>query len=109
MKFFWKYPACLGFAASLAACNTTNIAERALVDPGIYAIYSCKELYTAIDNEKVREERLRGLMAKAESGPAGGLMSTLAYRGDYLQSRGNQLAAQQTLKDKKCPPRQSLR
>lgn len=104
MIIFRNILVCLGFGAALVACNTTNVFERALVDPGQYAIYTCKELYTAIEGEEKRQNTLRNLMAKAASGAGGDFVSAAVYRPEYLQSRGNQLAAQETLKDKRCGP-----
>ncbi|MFN3656992.1 MAG: hypothetical protein ACK4UO_07030 [Pseudolabrys sp.] len=98
-----KHVAVLLLSAALGACTTTNTAERSFVDPGKYMLYSCKDLQTAIAGERKREAELRMLIAKAEGSPGGAVVGTMVYRTEYLQTRGNILVAQDTLRDKRCP------
>lgn len=91
-------------SGALAACDTTNFAERALVDPNQYAIFACKDLYLVIEREKQRQNSLRNLMAKASEGAGGGVVNAMVYRPEYLQSRGNQHVAEEMLKEKRCEP-----
>jgi hypothetical protein len=58
------------------------------VDPSHYDLYNCDQLNTAHKTVGKRVAELKGLMAKAETGFAGGLMSGLAYQSEFVAARG---------------------
>lgn len=76
-----------GLAAGLGGC-ATGASSSMFVDPAKYDLYDCPQLVTARKTVNARVVELEGLMAKAETGAAGGLVSGLAYQTDYLTARG---------------------
>lgn len=82
-------------AAILGGC-ASGASSSAFVDPSKYDLYDCRQLATARAASNSRVIELEGLMAKAETGVAGGLVSGLAYQTDYLSAR-----AQRDLIDEK--------
>jgi hypothetical protein len=86
----------LGFlcasAAGLAACAGTGggiDSSSAFADPAKYAQYECKQLVPLRAAHTAKIEELRRLMAKAETGPGGGVMSELAYRPDLTRAQAD--------------------
>jgi len=83
-------------ATSLGGCATGGVTSNLFVDPSRYDLYDCKQLAAERVTVDARVLQLEGLIAKAETGVAGGLVSGLAYQSDYAQSR-----AQRDLIDQK--------
>lgn len=95
--------------AGLAGCATQNGApddgmSSYLVSPGKYQLYSCAQLAGLEPPLRTREGELVVLIAKAESGPGGALAANLAYRGEYLQVRGELAELGKATAAKNCPP-----
>lgn len=79
--------AAIGFLAmGLGAC-AGGASSSLFVDPATYELYSCQQLATARKSTHDRVVELEGLMAKAETGAAGSLVSGLAYQTDYRATR----------------------
>ncbi len=57
------------------------------VDPATYELYSCQQLGAARRSSNDRIVELERLMAKAETGAGGALVSGLAYQTDYRAER----------------------
>lgn len=76
--------------------------SSAFVDPSRYALYDCVQLGTAYQRFTKRELELTALMAKAEQGPAGGLMAELGYRPDFMTARANREQIEAEMAEKKC-------
>ena len=88
--------AALGVAlvvVSLTGCAAgTSIGgprTSAFVDPSRYDLYDCAQLSEARVSVLKRVNELEGLMAKAKTGAAGGLVSAVAYDSDYAKERAN--------------------
>ena len=75
-------------AAALGGCATGGVTSNLFVDPSRYDLYDCKQLAAERVTVDARVVQLEGLIAKAETGVAGGLVSGLAYQSDYAQARG---------------------
>ena len=74
--------ALVAFAA--AACSTSsNLQVMLFADPGKYEYHTCDQILKSGEAVAARELKLRELIQKAEQGAAGGLVSTVAYRGEY--------------------------
>jgi hypothetical protein len=84
----------------LSACSNV---EDIFVAPGKYAIYNCEELALAGRNSASREHELKGLMDKASRGSGGGVVNSLAYRTEYLETQGQLKQLEQVAIEKKCP------
>lgn len=81
-------------AALLLACAllggcATGATSSAFVDPARYEMYNCEQLNAARKTSFKRVSELQGLMAKAETGAAGSLVSGLAYQTDYVKARAD--------------------
>ena len=90
----------------LVSCSTPESTGRLMVAPGKFVLYSCPELALRAKQNAEREQKLRDLMAKAESGPGGHMASTLTYQPEYdsLIEESRQLRAMQVEKNCKAPP-----
>lgn len=87
----------------LAGCATSDDgAGRFLVQPDKYQLYSCRELAEAAQAIGTRERELEGLMTKAGPDASGRFVSTVAYRPEYLQLRGQMNELRRTAAEKKC-------
>jgi hypothetical protein len=78
--------AAVGFvAAVLGGCASAG--SSVFVDPAKYSLYNCQQLGSARVTVNTRVVELERLMAKAETGAAGQLVSGLAYQSDYVAAR----------------------
>jgi len=74
----------LALMLACAGCSTSpNVSVMLFADPGKYEYHTCDQILAAGRSAAAREQRLRELIEKAEYGAAGGLVSTVAYRGEH--------------------------
>ena len=67
-----------------AACSSSSSVNVMLfADPGKYEYHTCDQILKAGHGTAAREAKLRELIQKAEQSAGGGLVSTVAYRGEY--------------------------
>ena len=59
------------------------------VDPARYDLYDCKQLAAARKVHMDHIDELKRLMAKAETGAGGAVVSELAYRDEYVATQAN--------------------
>ncbi len=79
----------LATALPLAGCGTAGDPLAAtLTSPGQYDYYDCPGIKVAAIGIVRRQRGLEGLMARAKSGPAGGLISATTYEPEYITLRG---------------------
>lgn len=75
-------------AALLSGCATGGDATLSpFSDPSRYDLYDCAQLNAARKPLADRLSELRGLMAKAETGAAGSLVSGVAYQSDFVSTQ----------------------
>jgi MFS family permease len=87
----------------LAGCaGMSDGLTSAFADPSKYDSYDCKQLQVARKALAVRGAELQGLMAKADTGVAGSVVSEVAYRNDYLMNRGSSKLAEDVWKRNNC-------
>jgi hypothetical protein len=93
-----------GLCASLGGCANVgdSMVSSAFVDPAKYENYDCKQLEAERKNLATRTAELQGLMAKAETGTGGAVISELAYRNDYISARGQARLADEVWQRNKC-------
>ncbi len=89
-------------AASLGGCTTGGVTQSFFVDPSKYDLYDCKQLTTARVAVDARVVEMEKLIAKAESGAAGGLVSGLAYQSDYSAARAQRNLIDQKMVSNNC-------
>ena len=100
-----RAPLLIGILAAglLAGCATSDdSAGRFFVQPDRYQLYSCRELGEAAQAVNARQLELEGLMTKAGPDASGRFVSTIAYRPEYLQLRGQMNEIRRTSAEKKC-------
>jgi hypothetical protein len=93
----------LASAVLLGSCASAQ-AGSFFVDPSHYDLYNCDQLNTAHKSVGARVAELKGLMAKAETGFAGSLMSGLAYQSEFVAARGELEQIEQDRQKLNCGP-----
>lgn len=88
-------------AAGLGAC-ASGASSSMFVDPAMYDLYNCQQLATARTNSHNRVVELERLMAKAETGAAGSLVSGLAYQTDYRSERARRDQIDEKIASNNC-------
>jgi hypothetical protein len=89
--------------ASLSGCaDMSDGMTQAFADPAQYELYDCKQLEAERKALANRAAELQGLMAKAETGVGGSVVSELAYRNDYLAVRGRTRFADEAWRKNRC-------
>jgi hypothetical protein len=95
--------ALLGLGVGLNGCaEMSDSMTVAFVDPAKYDLYECKQLETERTRLATRSAELQGLMAKADTGVAGPLVTELAYRNEYISVRGQAKLADEVWRRDKC-------
>ena len=93
----------LGTVLTLAGCAGTAVDETTFfVDPSRYDLYDCRQLGEARKQHSDRVDELKRLMAKAETGAGGSVVSELAYRPDYVTAQANLKLANRAWDDNHC-------
>lgn len=92
----------LGLAACAGAPGRGFDESAVFADPAHYSLYDCKQLAASRQSHAGRVEELKRLMAKAETGPAGSVMSELAYRSDYLSAQAQLKAVNAAIARNRC-------
>jgi hypothetical protein len=97
------------FAAALVALTLTacaggndDTAARFLVAPGKYVLFNCQQLAQEATLNMARQHELEGLMAQAGTGSGGQLVSSVAYRPEYLTLHGEMADMRRVAADKNC-------
>jgi hypothetical protein len=96
--------AVLALALMLSGCADMggDAWTTAFADPAAYELYDCKQLEPVRKSLAAREAELQGLMAKAQTGTGGPVVSELAYRNDYITVRGQARLADEAWRKNKC-------
>lgn len=89
-------------AAALAGCASDSGVAGAFADPAAFNLYDCQQLAPRRASLAARETQLHGLMAKAQEGAGGALISEVAYRSDLLTVQGQRQYADQAWIAKGC-------
>lgn len=91
-------------AVGLAGCGSAS--ERSLAgaftSPGKYNIYTCQDIERTMTTLITRQTELEQLMSRASQGAGGEFVNTIAYRGEYAQSRGDIAELAKAKADKQC-------
>jgi hypothetical protein len=96
--------AVVALALTLSGCADMggDAWTTAFADPAAYELYDCKQLEPVRKSLAAREAELQGLMAKAQTGTGGAVVSELAYRNDYVSVRGQARLAEEAWRKNKC-------
>jgi hypothetical protein len=108
-----SFGSALVLAAGLAACTTaqspSSDAGSFLVAQGKYRFYDCGQLAKQAMASEKRQRELTALIAKANQGAGGGLVSTLSYEPDLAVARGELAEIRRERAEKKCPAEEPSR
>jgi hypothetical protein len=80
--------AAIALALNAAGCSAMS-ESTALANPGKFDLYTCNDIETTAKATRAQEQELRDLMVRAERGPAGGMVSAMAYRTDHMRARAD--------------------
>ena len=95
--------AALAFALALPGCaDMSDSMSLAFADPAKYDLYDCKQLEPERKKLAERTAELQGLMAKAETGVGGTVVAEVAYRNEYIATRGQAKLAEQAWQKSRC-------
>jgi hypothetical protein len=95
--------ALLSFALALPGCaDMSDTMSLAFADPAKYDLYDCKQLEPERKRLATRTAELQGLMAKAETGAAGAVVAEVAYRNEYIATRGQAKLAEEAWQKNRC-------
>ena len=90
-------------AALLGGCASGDVRSSIFVDPSKYDLYDCNQLWTARGAVDKRVVELQALMAKADTGFAGPVVSGLAYQSDFAAAVAQRDLIDQKLASNNCP------
>jgi len=93
--------AALGFALSGCA-QVGDTMATAFADPAKYELYNCQQLEVERKRLATALAENQGLMAKAETGVAGSVVSELAYRNENIALRGQARFADDAWRNNRC-------
>jgi hypothetical protein len=93
----------LALGAALSGCaGVGETMSTAFADPAKYELYDCKQLEPERKRIANALAENQGLMAKAETGVAGSVVSELAYRNENIALRGQSHFAEEAWRKNHC-------
>jgi uncharacterized protein YceK len=94
---------CLALTALLSGCaSVSDTISPAFADPAKYDLWECKQLETERKSLATRTLELQKLMDKAETGVGGTVVAEMAYRNDYVATRGQLHFADEAWRRNRC-------
>lgn len=95
--------ALLASAAGVSGCaQIGDSVPSAFADPARYDLYDCKQLETERKGLTARAADQEKLMAKAETGVGGTVVSEMVYRNELISIHSQQRLADQAWRSSKC-------
>ena len=95
--------ALLASAAGVSGCaQIGDSVPSAFADPAKYDLYDCKQLETERKNLATRATDQEKLMAKAETGVGGTVVSEMVYRNELISIHAQQRLADQARRANTC-------
>jgi hypothetical protein len=94
-------------ATALSGCASSGgtsdeTVGRVLFAPGKFALYKCDEIADRVTANALRQRVLEGLIVKAGADTGGRLVSSVAYRPEYLELRGEMIELRRVAAEKNC-------
>jgi len=100
----WSLLALFAAVAVVSGCASEDTTGRFLVAPDKFVLYNCAQLNDAAQGNFARQQELEKLIAKAERGSGGTIVSDMAYRPEYVQLRGEMTELRKATAEKNCKP-----
>jgi hypothetical protein len=99
----FRIAAALAFALALPGCaEMGDSVSLAFADPAKYDLYDCKQLEPERKKLAEKTAELQGLMAKAQTGAGGAVVAEVAYRNEYIATRGQARLAEEAWQKNRC-------
>ena len=93
----------LALGATLSGCaEVGDSMSSAFADPARYELYDCKQLEPERRRIANALAENQGLMAKAQTGVAGSVVSELAYRNENIALHGQMHFAEEAWRKNRC-------
>ncbi len=93
----------LALGATLSGCaGVGDTMSSAFADPAKYELYDCKQLEPERRRLANALAENQGLMAKAETGVGGSVVSELAYRNENIALHGQMHFAEEAWRKNRC-------
>ena len=91
-------------SAALSGCGSiaAETGTSAWVAPGRYDVYTCADIDRTVQAAQKRKAELEQLMGRASEGAGGAIANTIAYRGEYLQTRDELVELNRASANKQC-------
>lgn len=99
--FFMTVGLVLGASLGGCALSDDRLASM-MVAPGKFALYTCPEMVQSQKENVKRQREMEVLMAKAGQESSGRLVSSLAYRPEYLTLQGEMKDLRNAAVEKQC-------
>jgi hypothetical protein len=94
--------ACAAVASFGGCTQMPDAMSGAFVDPAKYDLYNCLQLRAARRENAKRVAELRGLVARAETGSGGAVVSEIAYGNDLVSARASAVLAEEVWERNHC-------
>ena len=89
--------------ALVAGCASEAFDESTFfANPAKYDLYDCKQLAEVRKTKSARVDELGRLMAKAQTGTGGAVISEVAYRSDYVAAKADLKLADRIWEQNRC-------
>jgi hypothetical protein len=93
----------LALGAALSGCaGVGDTMSTAFADPAKYELYDCKQLEPERKRLAIAIAENQGLMAKAQTGVGGSVVSELAYRNENIALHGQMHFAEEAWRKNHC-------
>jgi hypothetical protein len=93
----------LALGVVLSGCaGVGDTMSTAFADPAKYELYDCKQLEPERKRLAIAIAENQGLMAKAQTGVGGSVVSELAYRNENIALRGQMRFADEAWRKNRC-------
>ncbi|MCA6122866.1 twin-arginine translocation pathway signal [Bradyrhizobium sp. WSM 1704] len=93
----------LALAAGVSGCaQIGDSVSSAFADPAKYDLYDCTQLETERKSLASRAANQEALMAKAQTGVGGAVVSELAYRNELIAIHGQQKVLEDAWRKSRC-------
>lgn len=94
----------VALAMALGGCSTSGVDSSFTVfaDPAKYLYYSCDQINAQLKHWTGREQELRLLMEKAETGAGGAVVNVIAYKADYVSATEELKLLNKAAREKSC-------
>jgi hypothetical protein len=96
------FSALLSFVVAGCGTITAQTGSSAYIAPGKFDVYTCSDIAERGQIVQKRKDELEQLIGRASGGAGGSVVSAIAYRAEYMQSRDELVELSRASADKQC-------